>query len=66
MLRREVIKGLAISPIAFQGKKLTRLESALAELEAALNTELHGSADIQIRFDPKNLKVPFMMVAFRS
>jgi hypothetical protein len=67
MLRRDFLVMASAVPLA-GGIKPTenKIEKIIGQLEIALREELPDIKDVQIKYDPKQKKIPLMIVAFRA
>lgn len=67
MLRRDIL-GIAVST-PFASTPIIRqrnMSSLLSDIERAAKEEIPGVTRVQIIYDPKDRKVPLMIVAYRG
>lgn len=67
MLRRDLL-GIAVStPIAsLPHTKPPKIAALISEIEMAAKEEILGVTRVQVVYDPRDKKVPLMILAFRG
>lgn len=67
MLRRNFLA--MASSVSLAGRinpSENRIEKIIWQLESALREEMPDVKEVQIKYDPKQRKIPLMIVAFRA